>query len=72
MLLHLVNRVEDGEKSIKSDETSTNVDATFSCVDCGRQFKSRRELDEHERAVNIRLLRNLVLICDKQAELCSA
>jgi hypothetical protein len=49
MLLHLVNRVEDGEKSIKSDETSTNVDATFSCVDCGRQFKSRRELDEHER-----------------------
>jgi hypothetical protein len=45
----MANRVEGGEKSINSDEPNTNVDATFPCVDCGQQFKSCRELDEHER-----------------------
>lgn len=30
----------------KNDETSTDVDASFSCHDCGQQFKSRQELKE--------------------------
>jgi hypothetical protein len=44
----MANRVEGGEKSIKSDETSKNVNAIFSSVVCAQQFKSRRELNEHE------------------------
>jgi hypothetical protein len=35
-----------------SDDKSDNVDvkmySTFSCVDCGREFQSRKELEEHE------------------------
>ena len=30
-----------------SDESSTGVDATFSCEKCGQTFKSRQELKEH-------------------------
>jgi predicted RNA-binding Zn-ribbon protein involved in translation (DUF1610 family) len=32
------DRVDQGEKN---DESSTNVDASFSCADCGQEFKSR-------------------------------
>jgi hypothetical protein len=38
-------RVDRGNKN---DETSTNVDASFSCADCGQQFKSHQELKEYE------------------------
>jgi hypothetical protein len=30
-----------------SDESSTGVEATFSCEKCGQTFKSRQELKEH-------------------------
>lgn len=30
-----------------SDESSTNVEATFSCETCGHTFDSRQELKEH-------------------------
>ncbi|CAN5818177.1 hypothetical protein BH23THE1_BH23THE1_22850 [soil metagenome] len=30
-----------------SDESSTNVKATFSCEKCGQAFDSRQELKEH-------------------------
>ena len=39
------DRLDRGEKN---DESSTNVDAYFSCADCGQEFKSRQELKEHE------------------------
>jgi hypothetical protein len=39
------DRVDRGKKS---DETSTDVDASFSCADCVQEFKSRQELKEHE------------------------
>jgi hypothetical protein len=39
------DRLDRGDKN---DETSTDVDASFSCADCGQQFKSRQELKEHE------------------------
>jgi hypothetical protein len=32
----------------KNDENSTDVESSFSCADCGQQFKSRQELKEHE------------------------
>ena len=38
------NRVDAGEKS---DESSTNVAASFSCEECGKTFASRQELKEH-------------------------
>jgi hypothetical protein len=38
------SRVDAGEKS---DESSTNVAATFSCEECGKTFASRQELKEH-------------------------
>lgn len=37
-------RVDAGEKS---DESSTNVSASFSCEECGKTFGSRHELKEH-------------------------
>jgi hypothetical protein len=37
-------RVDAGEKS---DESSTNVSASFSCEECGKTFGSRQELKEH-------------------------
>ena len=38
------NRVDAGEKS---DESSTNVAASFSCEECGKTFTTRQELKEH-------------------------
>jgi hypothetical protein len=38
------NRVDTGEKS---DESSTNVAASFSCEECGKAFATRQELKEH-------------------------
>ncbi len=38
------NRVDAGEKS---DESSTNVAASFSCEECGKRFATRQELKEH-------------------------
>jgi hypothetical protein len=35
----------DGGKN--SDESSTNVGATFSCEKCGQTFNSRQDLKEH-------------------------
>jgi hypothetical protein len=31
----------------KSDESSTNVAASFSCEECGEKFSTRQELKEH-------------------------
>ena len=36
------NRVDAGENS---DESSTNVAASFSCEECGKTFGSRQELE---------------------------
>jgi len=36
------------DRGDKNDETSTDVNASFSCADCGQQFNSRQELKEHE------------------------
>jgi hypothetical protein len=38
------SRVDTGGKS---DESSTNVAASFSCEECGRKFGTRQELKEH-------------------------
>ena len=38
------NRVDAGEKS---DESSTNVAASFSSEECGKTFTTRQELKEH-------------------------
>ena len=37
-------KVDSGEKS---DESGTNVSASFSCEECGEKFNSRQELKEH-------------------------
>jgi hypothetical protein len=37
-------KIDSGEKS---DESSTNVSASFSCEECGEKFGSRQELKEH-------------------------
>jgi hypothetical protein len=31
-----------------SDDKSDDIDATFSCVDCGQEFQTREELEDHE------------------------
>ena len=31
----------------KSDESTSNVNASFSCVECGKTFDSRQELKAH-------------------------
>lgn len=31
----------------KSDESTTNVAASFSCEECGEKFTTRQELKEH-------------------------
>jgi hypothetical protein len=41
------SRVDAGEKS---DESSTNVAASFSCEECGKKFGTRQELKEHTKA----------------------
>ena len=38
------NSVDAGEKS---DESSTNVAASFSCEECGKTYATRQELKEH-------------------------
>jgi hypothetical protein len=38
------DKVDRGEKS---DEGSTNVEATYSCDKCDQKFNSRQELKEH-------------------------
>jgi hypothetical protein len=38
------NYKDSGEKS---DESTSNVDAYFSCDSCGKSFKSRQELKDH-------------------------
>jgi hypothetical protein len=38
------NRLDSGEKS---DESSTNVAASFSCEECGKTYATRQELKEH-------------------------
>jgi hypothetical protein len=30
------------------DDKSDDIDASFSCVDCGQEFGSREQLEEHE------------------------
>jgi hypothetical protein len=35
-------------KNIMSDDKSDDIDASFSCVDCGQEFESLKELEEHE------------------------
>ena len=42
--LQVDSRVDAVEKS---DESSTNVAATFSCEECGKTFQTRQELKEH-------------------------
>jgi hypothetical protein len=39
------DRLDRGDKN---DETSTDVDVSFSRADCGQEFNSRQELKEHE------------------------
>lgn len=41
------SRVDTGGKS---DESSTNVAASFSCEECGKKFGTRQELKEHTQA----------------------
>jgi hypothetical protein len=40
-------KVDSGDKS---DESSTDVQATFSCDKCDGRFNSRQELKEHTAA----------------------
>ena len=40
------NILDPGEKS---DESSTNVAASFSCEECGKTFVTRQELKEHSQ-----------------------
>ena len=35
-----------------SDESSTNVEATFSCETCGQTFDSRQDLKEHSSTMH--------------------
>ncbi len=46
MLLKVMNNysIDSGEKS---DENSTNVQASFSCDKCNKEFNTRQELKEH-------------------------
>jgi hypothetical protein len=41
------SRVDAGGQS---DESSTNVAASFSCEECGKKFGTRQELKEHTQA----------------------
>ena len=35
------------DKGEKSDESTSDVNASFSCDECGKTFDSRQELKEH-------------------------
>ena len=37
----------------KSDENSTDVEATFSCEKCDQKFNSRQELKEHSEYLTL-------------------
>jgi hypothetical protein len=39
------DRLDRGDKN---DDASTNVDGSFSCVNCGQEFKSYQELKEYK------------------------
>jgi hypothetical protein len=39
------DRSDEGQNTEESD---TNLDAYYSCEDCGQEFKSSQELKEHE------------------------
>jgi Zinc-finger of C2H2 type len=43
-MITMSNYKDPGEKS---DESTTDVHATFSCETCGKTFNSRQELKEH-------------------------
>ena len=38
------DRLDHGDKN----DEQYDVDASFSCADCGQEFNSRQELKEHE------------------------
>jgi C2H2-type zinc finger protein len=40
----MIDKLDKGQSS---DESSTNLDAYYSCEDCGQQFKSPQELKQH-------------------------
>jgi hypothetical protein len=44
MTISMSNNKDRGEKS---DESSTDVSASFTCDECGKAFNSRQELKEH-------------------------
>lgn len=49
--MHMKSKMGDREgKGQKYDQGSneSNVDAYYSCEDCGQEFRSRQELEEHE------------------------
>jgi len=41
----------DNEKS--DDDEDANMYAAYSCVDCGQEFDSRKELEDHEPSIKI-------------------
>jgi hypothetical protein len=43
-VITMSNYKDTGEKS---DESSSDVNASFSCETCGKNFNSRQELKEH-------------------------
>ena len=50
-----VNSMSDNfevDSGKNSDESSTDVDAIFSCEKCGQTFKSRQELKEHSSTLH--------------------
>lgn len=43
-MITMSNHKDPGEKS---DESTSDVEASFSCETCGKTFNSRQELKEH-------------------------
>jgi hypothetical protein len=49
--MHMKSNMSDKEdRDARYDQGSSgsNVDAYYSCEDCGQEFKSRQESEEHE------------------------
>jgi hypothetical protein len=49
--MHMKSNMSDKEdRGARYDQGSSgsNVDAYYSCEDCGQEFRSRQELEEHE------------------------
>ena len=44
LIIIMSNYKDTGEKS---DESTSDVNASFSCETCGKRFNSRQELKEH-------------------------